>query len=207
MVIRGTWSAMLLTCAFALRGDGPHMPAGSRIACTPEIKRRVELARGEVRRGVRYDASYRVLEFPGGDPPRDRGACTDVLIRACRADGIDLQQRVNHDMKQRFREYPRRYGLAKPDPNIDHRRVPNLRVFFGRHGRNLTCATSGAAADSWKPGDIVFWKLPGGVLDHCGMLTDTRGASGLPTVVHNLGGAAEEDCVGRWKIVGHVRYP
>jgi len=195
-----------------LAGCRPAVPA-SLPAVPPPVSPRsmsariVAAARDEVRRGVTYDASYQTLAYPGGDVARDRGACTDVVIRALRAAGYDLQKLVREDMGRRWSAYPHRYGLARPDPSIDHRRVPNLRVFFAKYGDSLPLSTTGPDGSTWKAGDIVFWTLTGGVLDHCGVVTDTRGPSGLPTVVHNIGAAAEEDCLPRWRITGHIRFP
>ncbi len=114
---------------------------------------------------------------------------------------------MHEDMRRNFRLYPQRYGLRWPDPNIDHRRVPNQRLYFARFGRELSTETVGSASSKWQPGDIVYWKLTGGVLDHCGIVTDEVGASGLPKVVHNLSRTVEEDCLTRWRITGHVRFP
>jgi uncharacterized protein YijF (DUF1287 family) len=164
-------------------------------------------ARDEVRRGVTYDAEYRDIRYPGGDVDKGRGACTDVVIRSLRTAGYDLQKLIHEDMKKSFRAYPKKYGLRGPDSNIDHRRVPNQQVFFSRFGKTLSLQTAGGAAASWRPGDIVTWKLTGGVLDHCGIVTDKIGSTGLPTVVHNLSTTAEEDCLTRWKITGHFRFP
>ncbi len=163
-------------------------------------------AKAEVQRGVAYDASYRVISYPGGDVRADRGACTDVVIRALRHAGFDLQRLIHEDMRRHFHEYPQRYGAVGPDASIDHRRVPNQITFFRRHGLELPRSTSGAAGATWQPGDIVYWRLPNGPL-HCGVLSDTCDDGGLPFVIHNLEVAREEDCLTAWKIVGHFRYP
>lgn len=86
---------------------------------------------------VQYDPSYFVIEYPNGDVPADKGVCTDVIIRSYRKLGIDLQKLVHEDMKQNFGVYPNDWKLKKPDKNIDHRRVPNLRTFFTRHGTSI----------------------------------------------------------------------
>lgn len=204
---RTKWAA---TCALAsvLAAGASCQPSRRSPAPRPDAQRLiVAAAREEVRRHVTYDPSYCVLGYPGGDVPRDRGACTDVVVRALRAAGYDLQKLVHEDMRLRWSAYPHRYGLARPDSNIDHRRVPNLRAYFARHGTVLPVTTANLAAAVWRPGDIVFWKLPGGVLDHCGIVTDRLGPSGLPLVVHNLATAAEEDCLDRWRITAPVRFP
>lgn len=156
--------------------------------------------------GTRYDPSYRVIGYPNGDVPADRGVCTDVVVRALRAAGYDLQRLIHEDMRRSFGSYPRRWGLRRPDPNIDHRRVPNQMTFFQRHGLELTRVVSPATLPQWQPGDIVCWKLDNG-LDHTGVLTAARNAGGVPHVVHNLSRCAEEDCLTAWKITGHFRYP
>jgi uncharacterized protein len=163
---------------------------------------------GSARRqiGTAYVADYVSIPYPNGDVPAGTGACTDVVVRAFRAFGADLQRLVHEDMRANFGLYPKRWGLRRPDRNIDHRRVPNLVVYFRRHGTALPTATTGAARATWQPGDVVTWTLDNG-RDHCGIVTDATGPSGLPTVVHNLGRCAEEDCLTAWRIVGHYRYP
>ncbi len=151
-----------------------------------------------------YDASYRQIPYPNGDIVRTKGVCTDVVIRAYRNAGIDLQRLIHEDMLKHFSSYPRKG--KRTDTNIDHRRVPNQAYFFRTHGVSLTLSTAGSNAASWKPGDIVYWKLDNG-LDHIGVLSDHRGASGFPMVVHNLSVCREEDCLTNWRIVGHFRYP
>lgn len=163
-------------------------------------------AKAEVRRAVYYDARYQRLRYPGGDVPRDRGACTDVVVRSLRAAGYDLQELIHEDMRSHFSLYPRRYGLTRPDPSIDHRRTPNQIVFLRRHGRELPRSTSGSAAAEWKPGDIVYWDLPTGE-GHCGVCSNVRGASGLPQVIHNGSVTLQQDCLTAWTITGHFRYP
>lgn len=176
---------------------GPLRPVAAKI---------VAGAKAEVRRGVRYDASYRLIAFPGGDVRPDRGACTDVVIRSLRHAGFDLQSKIHEDMRRHFDRYPHRYGLSRPDANIDHRRVPNHLVFFSRYGRALPTATDGAAVATWQPGDLVYWRIPGGPL-HCGVLSDVYDGRGLPLVIHNMAQAREEDCLTAWPIVAHFRYP
>ncbi|MCC2671371.1 MAG: hypothetical protein K0Q72_3842 [Armatimonadetes bacterium] len=179
------------------------VPPGPRAALSNKI---VAGAREEVARGVRYDASYQRLSYPGGDVPADRGACTDVLVRALRRSGYDLQKLMHEDMRRRFELYPKKYGLRKPDPSIDHRRAANHVVFLRRHGLALPRGTSGAAVDSWKAGDLVYWgdeKAPW----HCGVVSDRRGPRGLPLVIHNIGGAREEDVLDMDRIAGHFRFP
>ena len=151
-----------------------------------------------------YDGSYVRLAYPGGDVPADRGVCTDVVIRALRATGLDLQQAVHEDMRRDFAAYPALWGLRRPDRNIDHRRVPNLETWLRRAGHSLPASTR--AAD-YRPGDLVGWRLPGG-LPHIGIVSDRRApdGSGRLMVVHNIGnGARVEDVLLAWPPVGHFR--
>ena len=151
---------------------------------------------------VRYDPAYRTIAFPGGDVPRDRGVCTDVIIRAYRSIGIDLQKLVNDDERANFSAYPHHGWLNRPDTNIDHRRVKNLAVFFRRHGETLPLSSR---AQDYLPGDIVVWKLPGG-LDHIGLVSEEK-RGGRPWMVHNIGdGAQREDVLFAYEITGHYRY-
>jgi uncharacterized protein YijF (DUF1287 family) len=150
-----------------------------------------------------YDPAYVTLRYPGGDVPRDRGVCSDVIIRAFRSAGVDLQKDVHEDMRQSFARYPRLWGLARPDPNIDHRRVANLMTFFKRKGKSLPVAST---ADAYVPGDLVAWKLDGGQL-HIGLVTDQKTGSGRNLIVHNIGaGARLEDVLFSWQVIGHYRY-
>lgn len=162
-------------------------------------------AREEVIKGTRYDASYEVISYPGGDVSLDRGACTDIIIRAFRRAGIDLQQLIHEDMKENFHLYPQKWGLSGPDANIDHRRVPNQVCFLERHGISLALDVKDER-DEWQWGDVVYWRFPGG-RDHCGIISDRTGKDGLPLVIHNAGVAREEDCLLRWEITGHFRFP
>jgi len=153
---------------------------------------------------VIYDPSYYPLKYPNGDVPSDKGVCTDVIIRAYRKMGIDLQKEVHQDMKKNFSVYPKKWGLKTTDRNIDHRRVPNLMVFFSRYGIELTKSTD---AKDYLPGDIVCWDLGGGVT-HIGIVSNKKSkASTNYMIVHNIGaGQVLEDCLFRFKIIGHYRY-
>jgi len=155
---------------------------------------------------VRYDPQYVRIPYPGGDVPADTGVCSDEVIRAYRALGIDLQKEVHEDMAANFSAYPnqRRWMLAHPDSNIDHRRVPNLMVFFSRKGTSLPISTR---AEDFEPGELVTWDLGGGV-PHIGIVVNRKsGATGKYLVVHNIGsGPKMEDVLFSWKITGHYRY-
>jgi hypothetical protein len=153
---------------------------------------------------VVYDPAYFAIDYPNGDVPADRGVCTDVVIRAYRKLGIDLQQKVHEDMKHHFSVYPKTWGLKTTDTNIDHRRVPNLRTFFARHGK--TKNVSNNAAD-YLPGDIVTWRLSGG-LTHIGLVVNKPSTDGMRyLVVHNIGHGQElADCLFAYDITGHYTF-
>jgi uncharacterized protein YijF (DUF1287 family) len=170
------------------------------------LKRFVAAAIERTNHIVRYDAAYVPIPYPGGDVPADTGVCTDEIIRAYRAVGIDLQKEVHEDMERNFSAYPRkwRWVSGHPDANIDHRRVPNLMVFFARNGETLPVT---ARAEDFAPGDLVTWDLGGGV-PHIGMVVDRKAAAdGRFLIVHNIGqGPKMEDVLFQWKITGHYRY-
>lgn len=168
------------------------------------VERIVSGALAQVGVTLYYDGSYQQLAYPGGDVPIERGVCTDVIVRAYRAASIDLQMLVHEDMRRAFTAYPRSWGLSRPDPNIDHRRVPNLATFFRRYGNSFQPVADHAR---FVPGDIVTWRLPSGV-PHIGLVSDRRaGEDGPPLVVHNIGeGTQVEDVLTAWPITGHYRY-
>ena len=152
---------------------------------------------------VVYDPAYRKIPYPNGDVPKGTGVCTDVIIRAYRKLGIDLQKEVNTDMKANFSKYPKSWGMKTTDTNIDHRRVPNLQTFFSRKGQSLTISTK---ASDYKPGDIVTWKLAG-ITPHIGIVVHHKTATGRPMIVHNVGsGQVLEDYLFEHPISGHYRY-
>lgn len=153
---------------------------------------------------VIYDGSYRRLSYPGGDVPDDIGVCTDLLIRSYRALGIDLQRLVHEDMVSDFSVYPQRWGLSKPDPNIDHRRVQNLQTFFNRRGIVLPITKD---PRGYEAGDLVTWMLPGG-RPHIGIVVDRTSDDGQrPLIVHNLErGPQIDDFLFSHPITGHYRY-
>jgi len=155
---------------------------------------------------VTYDGSYKKIAYPSGDVPNHLGVCSDVIIRSFRAVGIDLQKEVHEDMAKNFDLYPDNWGLSRPDTNIDHRRVPNLRVFFRRHGQELPISLE---VENYLPGDIVTWNIKEpGYMPHIGIITDQKTAEGVPLVVHNAGwGTRLEDMLFNYKITGHYRYP
>lgn len=153
---------------------------------------------------VNYDLSYFTIVYPNGDVPTNKGVCTDVIIRAYRKLGIDLQKEVHEDMKLNFSKYPKIWGLSKTDRNIDHRRVPNLMTFFTRHGTVKPITNN---ASDYLPGDIVCWNL-GGSVTHIGIVVNRKSADGKRyLIVHNIGGGQVlADCLFEFKIIGHYQY-
>jgi uncharacterized protein YijF (DUF1287 family) len=164
----------------------------------------VAAARSQVGVTLYYNPAYEKLSYPGGDVPIERGVCTDVVVRAYRKLGLDLQQLVHQDMKKAWDKYPhaQKWQLKKPDPNIDHRRVPNLATFLGRHGTSITPSKEGR---DYLPGDVVTWRLPGN-LTHIGIVGDKR-LGAVPLMLHNIGnGTQEEDMLFKYDITGHYRW-
>jgi uncharacterized protein YijF (DUF1287 family) len=172
---------------------------------SPFLDKFVEAAVGRTSRQVRYDPTYFQIPYPGGDVPAEVGVCTDEVIRSYRAVGVDLQKEVHEDMAANFSVYPRKWGLKKTDTNIDHRRVPNLMVFFERAGAGVPVTQE---ARDYKPGDVVSWDLPGG-LTHIGIVVNVPADAdeSRMQIVHNIGaGPKMEDVLFNWKITGHYRY-
>ncbi len=153
---------------------------------------------------VTYDPSYFSIDYPNGDVPSDKGVCTDVIIRAYRKIGIDLQKEVHEDMKANFSTYPKIWGLKTTDKNIDHRRVPNLMTYFKRKGAEKPISDK---ANDYLSGDIVCWNL-GGAITHIGIVVDKKSKDGKRNlIVHNIGGGQVlADCLFDYKIIGHYRY-
>ena len=160
----------------------------------------IELTKDE----VIYDPGYFSISYPNGDVPDDKGVCTDVLIRAYRKLGIDLQKRVHEDIRKNFNVYPKNWGLKKPDKNIDHRRVPNLMVFFSRHGEVKSISNN---PQDYYPGDIVCWDLGNGSV-HIGIVVGKKSKDKKRNlIVHNIGGGQVlADCLFEYKIIGHYKY-
>ena len=217
-------SVFIVAAAVLLAATSWPAPAEPKPGAASFPTRLIAAAEARINRTVTYDPAYVRLKYPGGDVAPDRGVCTDVVIRAYRALGIDLQQRVHEDMRRAFRAYPARWGLRRPDPNIDHRRVPNLRRFFMRHGRALAVT---AVAGNYQPGDLVTWDvskpargarplLGGGTvrrlrfarLPHIGIVTARLSDDGKrPLIVHNIGAGTQlEDILFAYEITGHYRF-
>jgi len=195
---------------------GPALQAASQSAHQPSLSQQrfmeqfVAAAVERTHHIVRYDPAYVRIPYPGGDVPASTGVCTDEVICAYRAVGIDLQKEVHEDMASHSAAYPRKWANGArgasvlTDSNIDHRRVQNLMAFFARHG--LTLPLSSAARD-YSPGDLVTWNLGGGIT-HIGIVVDQKSPqSGRYLIVHNIGqGPQMEDVLFNWKIIGHYRY-
>lgn len=171
---------------------------------SPTLKLVIDGAIDQIGKTISYDPSYQRLDYPNGDVPIETGVCSDVLVRAFRKGGIDLQKEVHEDMKSNFSAYPTRWGLSQTDRNIDHRRVPNLQTYLTRKNKSQSMD---AVSENFLPGDIVTWDLGGGV-DHVGLVVNVwHKPSKRYLIVHNIGaGTRMEDVLFAWKITGHYRY-
>lgn len=197
-LLLGAGASLALTaCGRSEADPAPSPPAPGKAG------KLIAAARAQIGVTIRYDAAYTALAFPGGDVPRQKGVCTDVVIRAYRdALGLDLQALVNADMRSAFAAYPRTWGLRAPDSNIDHRRVPNLRTWLARRGASLPIPPG---PSGWRPGDI-FTSLVDGHSTHIGLVSDRRGSNGW-LILHNIGaGTREEDALADWPITGRYRW-
>ena len=205
----GRWACLLAAAVvgfsawgYGLRfcsGQSPMSGEEKRADAATEFPDRLAgAALDRTKQRVRYDPAYVVIKYPGGDVPADTGVCTDVVIRSYRALGIDLQRLVHEDMKVNFSRYPRHWGLKRADPNIDHRRVPNLQTYFTRHGKSLAISDE---VDAYLPGDLVAWDLNGKGLWHIGVVVAEN------RFVHNIGAGPElDEDLFQWKVVGHYRF-
>ena len=195
-----------LVCVVTALCSGLWAQSNSASAARQDfIRRLVNAATERSHLTVRYEPAYVPIPYPGGDVPADTGVCTDEIIRAYRAVGVDLQKEVHEDMERNYSAYPRKWkwGPGKPDSNIDHRRVPNLMVFFERKGEKLPITTR---AEDYSAGDLVTYDL-GGNVPHIGMVVERKSASGRNMIEHNIGqGPKIEDVLFNWKITGHYRY-
>ena len=179
-------------------------PVFAQLPADEFATRLVDAAMDRLSHNVIYDGSYRRINYPNGDVPDHIGVCTDLIVRAYRTVGIDLQQAVHVDMKANFGAYPKTWGHSGPDANIDHRRVLNLQVFFERKGMVLGESPN---AEDYRPGDLVTWMLPRN-LPHIGIVVNRRSSDGRrPLVVHNIGAGPElDDVLFEFPITGHYRY-
>lgn len=200
--MRRVVAASMLAVALAI-GQATTVPSNLH---ADFLKRLVAAAIERTHHSVRYDPAYVRIPYPGGDVPAGTGVCTDEVIRAYRAVGVDLQKEVHEDITHNFSAYQHftRSRAAAPDANIDHRRVPNLMLFFSRHGEVLKISER---AEDYAPGDLVTWDL-GENVPHVGIVVDRKSAaSGRYMIVHNIGqGPQMEDVLFNWKITGHYRY-
>ena len=169
------------------------------------IRKILENAHEQTKLTTRYTQDYYVIPYPNGDLPIETGACTDVIIRAFRNAGVDLQRQVHEDMAGNFGTYPKKWGLTKTDTNIDHRRVPNLQTYFERRGkaRPVTVDTK-----DYEPGDVVSWDLDGKGMTHIGIVSNLwNDRSKRYLIIHNIGrGTRAEDRLFEWKVTGHFRF-
>ena len=158
---------------------------------------------------VTYVPQYVKINYPNGDVPSNTGVCTDLVIRAYRGVGIDLQKEVHEDMVKSFKNYPQLWKLKGPDSNIDHRRVPNLMTYFKNKKADLKVSEN---ASDYKPGDLVTWNLQNkkvvSGITHIGIVTDQRSADGERFLIaHNIGsGNKLEDMLFSYVIIGHYRF-
>ncbi len=170
-----------------------------------EIKKLLESALEQTKLTKNYDPNYRVLPYPNGDVPIETGVCSDVVIRAFRRAGVDLQKEIHEDMAKNFSAYPKKWGLKSPDANIDHRRVPNLQMFFAHRKKSLAITQNGV---DYKPGDVVAWDLDGKGMTHIGLVSNIYNENTKRyLIIHNIGGGAQAgDKIFDWNIIGHYRY-
>lgn len=163
----------------------------------------VEAARARIGVTMRYVPDYVSLSYPGGDVPEETGVCSDVVVRALRATGHDLQKLVHEDMRGNFSKYPKTWGARGPDKSIDHRRVLNLMTYFKRKGMALEVTKE---REDYRPGDLVTC-LVAGKLPHIMVVSDKKTRGGIPLVIHNIGaGTREEDALFKFPLTGHYRF-
>ncbi|MBA7683396.1 hypothetical protein ES703_91760 [subsurface metagenome] len=216
-----TWVIGILCCGCLLMGcdetDKPTRQASNQDVAKPTVEPEapisqktvlkssaiVAAARDQIGKTKRYDPSYVRLEYPGGDVPIRKGVCTDVVIRALRdAFGMDLQKLVHEDMKAAFPEYPNIWGLKKPDRNIDHRRVPNVRRYFERKGYSIAVSKN---KEDYLPGDVVSCAVAENQ-PHIMIVSDRKKRDGTPLVIHNIGrGTKENNRLFEFPLTGHYR--
>ena len=208
---------ILLICLLAACGchrqarvnRGPAIPPQTIVKplpnnAPPQLKQLLDGAIAQAGVTISYDPSYVSLDYPGGDVPKETGVCSDVVVRAFRKAGIDLQKEIHEDMTAARSDYPIKWGAISPDANIDHRRVLNLMAYFRRHGKSLPISYD---ATDYQPGDIVAWELTSGI-DHIGIVTNMLSDSeDRYMIVHNIGaGTRVEDVLFEWTIKGHYRF-
>ena len=182
----------------------PSVQLTLRSTASPFYEQLATSALAQTRERVAYDPSYVKIPYPGGDVPRSTGVCADVVIRAYRDLSLDLQMLVHEDMQKHFNLYPKLWGLSATDTNIDHRRVPNLMIFFSRFGEKLKISN---VPSDFEPGDLVTWMI-GGKLPHIGIVSNKRSDDGNRfKIIHNIGAGPQlEDRLFNWPMTGHFRY-
>lgn len=180
-------------------------PIEKREVASAPINKILQKAEEQTHLTKNYTQAYFTIPYPNGDLPIETGACSDVVIRSFRAAGVDLQKEVHEDMAANFAAYPKKWGLPAPDPNIDHRRVPNLQTFFTRKGKAVVISTN---PDDYQPGDVVSWDLDGKGMTHIGVVSNLwNERTKRYLIIHNIGGGTKaEDRLFDWKITGHFRY-
>lgn len=203
MAMMAAMFVALTACNSAPRARAAS-PQAVSVEVTPALRPVLESALEQTRVTVGYDPAYVRLAYPGGDVPMTTGVCSDVIVRAFRKGGVDLQKAVHEDMASNFAAYPTRWGLREPDTNIDHRRVANLMTYFTRLKKSLPIT---ANAKDYLPGDLVAWDLGRGLL-HIGIVANAHPPqSEKYYMIHNIGaGAQMEDVMFAWRIIGHYRY-
>ncbi len=201
------WMITFVACAQSAKNDTTivaDLPEHKEKCAVQSSKKLVAAAISIIDEEVVYTPTYVVIPYPNGDVPAKTGVCTDVVIRAYRKIGIDLQEQLHNDMKANFNQYPKTWNMTSTDTNIDHRRVPNLEVFFARKGKKLAVTQN---PDDYKPGEIVTWKI-NNKLPHIGIVTNQKSNDEKrPLIVHNVGaGQVLEDCLFKYQLVGHFEY-
>jgi len=216
-----SWLPFLSGCLIVFVTSGCDRPASTRLVAAvapspspvvrplpantlPQLKQLIEAAVEQSKVTTGYDPSWAKIDYPNGDVPSETGVCSDVIVRAFRKAGIDLQKEVHEDMTRGRAAYPRKWGARGTDTNIDHRRVLNLTTYFDRQGKSLPVNSDRA---DYVPGDVVAWELSDGV-EHIGILTNLSFETNKHyLIVHNIGaGARVEDVLLAWKVIGHYRY-
>lgn len=189
--------------SFSAQIQPPALPAPKTTKQNPKAtptEKLIAAALEQVGVTTEYDPAYVKLAYPNGDVPSKTGVCADVIVRAFRQVGLDLQKELHEDMKQSFAKYPKKWGAKAPDTNIDHRRVPNLMTWFDRKGKTIPLSST-----DYQPGDVVAWDLGGG-LTHIGFVSDSKADKNY-NIIHNIGAGTQiEDRLMDWKVIGHYRY-
>ena len=199
-------SLFLVVLPHLLQGATPEQVEAARAKLPKDDAFATKLAHAALDRTkhtVRYEPAYIRLDYPNGDVPAETGVCTDEVIRAYRALGLDLQKLVHEDMKRNFSAYPKNWGLSRPDSNIDHRRVPNLKAFLKRKGTSLPVTDK---PEDYLPGDLITCTVPPN-LPHIAMVVPAPDGGPRPWIVHNIGSGPQlEDRLFTFPLTGHYRW-